>query len=192
MKKLVDRGQAHNIKSAKRMVERVRPEVWDVLDEVIREHPVLLNRAPTLHRLGHSGVRAGAGRRQGDPSASARLHAVQRGLRRRPDGRASSAERRRASRSAHPDALGRTTSCSRASETRCRSRPKTWSWVCTTSRSTATSTRARPRATIADDQLYADDGRPQVAVELRRQRRARSRSRRSRNCQDAVWRTRTA
>ncbi|MBV8152244.1 MAG: DNA-directed RNA polymerase subunit beta', partial [Candidatus Eremiobacteraeota bacterium] len=52
MKKLVDHGQAHNIKSAKRMVERVRPEVWDVLDEVIREHPVLLNRAPTLHRLG--------------------------------------------------------------------------------------------------------------------------------------------
>src|SRR3982074_1750548 len=52
MKKLVDRGQAHTIKSAKRMVERVRPEVWDVLDEVIREHPVLLNRAPTLHRLG--------------------------------------------------------------------------------------------------------------------------------------------
>ena len=52
MKKLVDRGQAHNIKSAKRMVERVRVEVWDVLDEVIREHPVLLNRAPTLHRLG--------------------------------------------------------------------------------------------------------------------------------------------
>ncbi|TAM60927.1 DNA-directed RNA polymerase subunit beta' [bacterium] len=52
MKKLVDRGQAHNIKSAKRMVERVRPEVWDVLDEVIQQHPVLLNRAPTLHRLG--------------------------------------------------------------------------------------------------------------------------------------------
>jgi DNA-directed RNA polymerase subunit beta' len=52
MKKLVDRGQAHNIKSAKRMVERVKPEVWDVLDEVIQEHPVLLNRAPTLHRLG--------------------------------------------------------------------------------------------------------------------------------------------
>ena len=52
MKKLVDRGLAHNIKSAKRMVERVRPEVWDVLEEVIKEHPVLLNRAPTLHRLG--------------------------------------------------------------------------------------------------------------------------------------------
>ncbi len=52
MKKLVNDGHAHNIKSAKRMVERVRHEVWDVLEEVIKEHPVLLNRAPTLHRLG--------------------------------------------------------------------------------------------------------------------------------------------
>jgi len=52
MKKLVNEGHAHNIKSAKRMVERVRPEVWDVLEEVISDHPVMLNRAPTLHRLG--------------------------------------------------------------------------------------------------------------------------------------------
>lgn len=52
MKKLTDEGYAHNIKSAKRMVEKVRPEVWDVLEEVINGHPVLLNRAPTLHRLG--------------------------------------------------------------------------------------------------------------------------------------------
>ncbi len=52
MKRLVADGLAHNIKSAKRMVERVRPEVWDVLEDVISEHPVLLNRAPTLHRLG--------------------------------------------------------------------------------------------------------------------------------------------
>ncbi len=52
MKKLVNDGLAHNIKSAKRMVERVRNEVWDVLEDVIKEHPVLLNRAPTLHRLG--------------------------------------------------------------------------------------------------------------------------------------------
>jgi DNA-directed RNA polymerase subunit beta' len=52
MKRLVSDGCAHNIKSAKRMVEKVRPEVWDVLEEVIRDHPVLLNRAPTLHRLG--------------------------------------------------------------------------------------------------------------------------------------------
>ncbi|MBN9416129.1 MAG: DNA-directed RNA polymerase subunit beta' [Candidatus Eremiobacteraeota bacterium] len=52
MKKLVDRGLVHNIKSAKRMVERALPDVWDVLEEVIEDHPVLLNRAPTLHRLG--------------------------------------------------------------------------------------------------------------------------------------------
>ncbi len=52
MKRLVGDGLAHNIKSAKRMVERLRPEVWDVLEDVIKEHPVLLNRAPTLHRLG--------------------------------------------------------------------------------------------------------------------------------------------
>lgn len=52
MKELVSKGLAHNIKSAKRKVERVQPEVWDVLEDVIREHPVLLNRAPTLHRLG--------------------------------------------------------------------------------------------------------------------------------------------
>jgi DNA-directed RNA polymerase subunit beta' len=52
MKELVNKGLAHNIKSAKRKVERVSPDVWDVLEEVIKEHPVLLNRAPTLHRLG--------------------------------------------------------------------------------------------------------------------------------------------
>ncbi len=52
MKKLVADGLAHNIKSAKRMVERLQTEVWDILEEVIREHPVMLNRAPTLHRLG--------------------------------------------------------------------------------------------------------------------------------------------
>ena len=52
MKKLVEDGLAHNIKSAKRMVERLQTEVWDVLEDVIKEHPVMLNRAPTLHRLG--------------------------------------------------------------------------------------------------------------------------------------------
>ena len=52
MKRLVELSHAQNIKSAKRMVERFRPQVWDVLEEVIAEHPVLLNRAPTLHRLG--------------------------------------------------------------------------------------------------------------------------------------------
>ncbi|MFR1684829.1 MAG: DNA-directed RNA polymerase subunit beta', partial [Roseburia sp.] len=52
MKELVANGTAHNIKSAKKMVERLQPEVWDVLEDVIKEHPVMLNRAPTLHRLG--------------------------------------------------------------------------------------------------------------------------------------------
>lgn len=52
MKELVSNGTAHNIKSAKKMVERLQPEVWDVLEDVIKEHPVMLNRAPTLHRLG--------------------------------------------------------------------------------------------------------------------------------------------
>jgi len=52
MKELVKRGLAHNIKNAKRMVEKLKPEVWDILEEVIKDHPVLLNRAPTLHRLG--------------------------------------------------------------------------------------------------------------------------------------------
>ncbi|MFV0464537.1 MAG: DNA-directed RNA polymerase subunit beta' [Lachnospiraceae bacterium] len=52
MKELVANGTAHNIKSAKKMVERLQPEVWDILEDVIKEHPVMLNRAPTLHRLG--------------------------------------------------------------------------------------------------------------------------------------------
>lgn len=52
MKELVSSGKAHNIKSAKKMVERLQSEVWDILEEVIKEHPVMLNRAPTLHRLG--------------------------------------------------------------------------------------------------------------------------------------------
>ena len=52
MRELVGRGLAHNIKNAKRMVEKLRPEVWDILEDVIKDHPVMLNRAPTLHRLG--------------------------------------------------------------------------------------------------------------------------------------------
>ena len=52
MKRLVETGAAGNIKSARKMVERVRPEVWDALEIVIKDHPVMLNRAPTLHRLG--------------------------------------------------------------------------------------------------------------------------------------------
>ena len=52
VKELVANGTAQNIKSAKKMVERLQPEVWDVVEDVIKEHPVMLNRAPTLHRLG--------------------------------------------------------------------------------------------------------------------------------------------
>ena len=52
MKQLVEKGLAHNVKSAKRMIERLPTEGWDVLEDVIKEHPVMLNRAPTLHRLG--------------------------------------------------------------------------------------------------------------------------------------------
>ena len=52
MKTLVERKYTSNIKTAKRMIDRMKPEVWDALEEVISEHPVLLNRAPTLHRLG--------------------------------------------------------------------------------------------------------------------------------------------
>ena len=52
MKKLVEDGSANNIKSAKKMVDKGRTEVWDALDEIIKDHPVMLNRAPTLHRLG--------------------------------------------------------------------------------------------------------------------------------------------
>jgi len=81
MKRLVDLNHAQNIKSAKRMVERARPVVWDVLEEVITEHPVLLNRAPTLHRLGiRPSSRSWS--RQGHPDPPAGLHAFQRGLRR--------------------------------------------------------------------------------------------------------------
>ena len=56
MRELVGRGIAQNIKNAKRMVERLRPEVWGILEEVIKDHPVMLNRAPTLHRLGIQAV----------------------------------------------------------------------------------------------------------------------------------------
>lgn len=52
MKRPVSDGYAHNIRTAKRMIETLKPEIWDVVEAVIKEHPVLLNRAPTLHRLG--------------------------------------------------------------------------------------------------------------------------------------------
>ena len=101
--RLEAKGFSQTVKQSKKLVEKEKPEVWDILEEVIREHPVLLNRAPTLHRSGHPGVRAGADRRQGDPAASAGLHRLQRRLRRRPDGRARPAEPRGPAGSARAD-----------------------------------------------------------------------------------------
>ena len=89
--RLIKKGFATTIKNAKKLVEKERPEVWDMLEEVIKEHPVLLNRAPTLHRLGIQAFEPQLDRRQGHPAAPARLSRVQRGLRRGPDGRARAA-----------------------------------------------------------------------------------------------------
>ena len=87
-------------RARRRWWRRRRPEVWDILDEVIREHPVLLNRAPDAAPPRHPGLRADPHRRQGDPAAPARLRRLQRRLRRRPDGRARAALGRGAGRSA--------------------------------------------------------------------------------------------
>ena len=93
MKRLVDKGFAHNIKSAKRMVERVRPEVWDVLEEVITEHPVLAEPRPDIAPPWHPGLRAGAGGGQGHPDPPAGVHGATCRLRRGPDGSARAAVR---------------------------------------------------------------------------------------------------
>ena len=105
MKRLVDLNHAQNIKSAKRMVERARPVVWDVLEEVIARAPGAAQPRPHAAPPGHPGLRAAAGRGQGDPDPPAGLHRVQRGLRRRPDGGAPAAVRRGAGRGPHPDAV---------------------------------------------------------------------------------------
>ena len=125
MRKLVERGFAHNIKSAKRIVERVRPEVWDVLEEVIKDHPVLLEPRPDPAPPRHPGVRAGPDRGHRDPDPPAGLLRVQRRLRRRPDGRA-----RAALAAAQAEARARmlsTATCSRP-PTASRSSRRRWTW----------------------------------------------------------------
>ena len=107
MRQLVEKGFAHNIKSAKRIVERVRPEVWDVLEEVIKDHPVLLNRAPTLHRLGIQAFMPVL-----VEGSAIQIHplvctGVQRRLRRRPDGGPRAALDGRPGRGADDDAVDR-------------------------------------------------------------------------------------
>ena len=105
MHALVARGLAHNIKSAKRIVERARPEVWDVLDEVIHDAPGAAEPRADAAPPRHPGVRAGADRGQRDPDPPAGLHGVQRRLRRRPDGRARAAVARGGGRGAPDHAL---------------------------------------------------------------------------------------
>ena len=132
MKRLVDLNHAQNIKCAKRMVERARPVVWDVLEEVISEHPVHAQPRTDAAPPRHPGLRAAAGRGQGHPDPPARLHRVQRRLRRRPDGRAPAAVRRGPGRGAHPDAVVATTSCRRRTAVRSPRRRRTWCWASTT------------------------------------------------------------
>jgi DNA-directed RNA polymerase subunit beta' len=97
------KGLSGTVKQSKRMVEREQPQVWDILDEVIREHPVLLNRAPTLHRLGIQAFEPKLIEGKAIQPAPAGLHRLQRRLRRRPDGRARPAEPRGPAGSARPD-----------------------------------------------------------------------------------------
>ena len=108
--KLEKYGHATTIKAAKRMVEKERPEVWDILEEVIREHPVHAEPGADLAPSRHPGVRAGADRGQGDPASPAGLHRLQRRFRRRPDGGARAAEPGSAARSARADDVAPTTS----------------------------------------------------------------------------------
>ncbi len=101
--KLEIMGIASTIKAAKREVENETPIVWDILEDVIREHPVMLNRAPTLHRSGYTGIRAGTDRGQGHSVASSGMRGVQRRLRRRPDGSSCAAFAGGANGMPHPD-----------------------------------------------------------------------------------------
>ena len=105
MKKLVEDGCANNIKSAKKMVDKGAPEVWDALEFVIKDHPVMLNRAPTLHRLGIQAFEPVLVEGRAIKLHPLVLHRLQRRLRRRPDGRPRPPVRRGPGRGPHPDAL---------------------------------------------------------------------------------------
>ena len=124
--KLIERQIVQNIKSAKKQIEKGSAVVWEILEEVIQGHPVLLNRAPTLHRLGHSSFRAGIGGRSRHSIASARLLGVQCRLRRRPDGCARAAVSGSTSRSAHAHAGIQQHSCCRLPVVPPSHRRKTW------------------------------------------------------------------
>ena len=108
------------------------PQVWDVLDEVIKEHPVLPQPGADPAPPRHPGLRAGAHRGQGDPDPPARLHRLQRRLRRRPDGGPPAAVGRGAGRGAHPDAVGEQHPLAGDGSPDHRARPRTWSSAPTT------------------------------------------------------------
>ena len=132
MARLVERKSVQNIKAAKKMVDSMIPEVWDVLEEVIQEHPVLLNRAPTLHRLGLQAfepVLVEGKAIQVHPLVCSR---VQRRLRRRPDGRPPAAVRRGPGRGAAADAVGQQHPVPGARRAAGHARPRTWCWAPTT------------------------------------------------------------
>ena len=80
IRKLIERGIVKTVKSAKKIVDRKDAVVWDILENVLVGHPVLLNRAPTLHRLGIQAFQPRLDRRQGYPAAPARLYGLQRRL----------------------------------------------------------------------------------------------------------------
>ena len=132
-----------NIKAAKKYVESMVPEVWDVLEEVIAEHPVLLNRAPTLHRLGIQAFEPSSSRARRSRSIRSSATCLQRRLRRRPDGRPPAARRRRRRRAS--SCCRRTTSSRPRTASRCRRRPRTWCSAATTDVLRAASARSRPR-----------------------------------------------
>ena len=136
-------GLASTIKAAKRMVEKERPEVWDILEEVIREHPVLLEPRPDAASPRHPGLRAGADRGQGDPAAPAGLHRVQRRFRRRPDGGARAAVVGGAARGARPDDVDQQHPVARPTASRSSCRRRTSCSASITSRCSATASPAK-------------------------------------------------
>ena len=143
MARLVERKSVQNIKAAKKMVDSMIPEVWDVLEEVIKDHPVLLNRAPTLHRLGLQAfepVLVEGKAIQVHPLVCSR---VQRRLRRRPDGRPPSAVRRGPGRGAAADAVGQQHPVPGARRAAGHARRRTWCSAPTTSPTARTRTRSR-------------------------------------------------
>ncbi len=130
--RLEEKGLVGTIKAAKELVEAEVDEVWDALEEVIQDHPVLLNRAPTLHRLGIQAFEPTLDRGQGHQDPPARLRGVQRRLRRRPDGRPRAAVAEGADREPGADAGARTTSSRRRTAGRWPCRRRTSSSAATT------------------------------------------------------------